>query len=193
MSALRRTAGRLAIGLALLAAAASSAASAQKRGHFKRLDVPYAVTPHEGVAAMLRLAGVGPDDVVYDLGSGDGRIVIAAVRDFGAKFAVGVDIDRKRVVEGRMNARQAGVSGRTQFIHGDAFKVDFSEATVLTMFMSSRINTELLPKMKAQLRPGARIVTYRFPIVGWKPRKVVQSEGDDIYLWIVPGRWPAGD
>jgi precorrin-6B methylase 2 len=186
MNALRRTAGRLAIGLALVAVAATSAAYAQKRGQFKRLDVPYVETPHEAVAAMLKLAGVGPTDVVYDLGSGDGRIVIAAARDFGAKFAVGVDIDEKRVLEGARNAREAGVGAHTRFVRGDAFRVDFSEATVLAMFMSTRIQTELLPRLRKLLRPGTRIVTYRFPIMGWKPHRVVASEGGNVYLWIVP-------
>ena len=188
MTTIRRTAVWL--GSALALALISVPAAPQHRGHFKHLDVPYKGTPHKAVAAMLRLAGVGPDDIVYDLGSGDGRIVIAAVRDFGAKLAVGVDIDGQRVVEGVENARKAGVSGHTRFVHADAFKVDFSEATVLAMFMSARINTELLPRMKAMLRPGSRIVTYRFPIVGWTPHKVIQAEGYDIYLWIVPEHWP---
>jgi ribosomal protein L11 methylase PrmA len=189
MITLRRPAGWLVLGLALVAA--SSAACAQKRGTFKRLDVPYAGTPHAGVAAMLRLAEVGPNDIVYDLGSGDGRIVIAAVRDFGAKFAVGVDIDERRVLEGLANARKAGVSDRTRFVRDDVFKVDFSEATVLAMFMSYRIQTELLPRIRKLLKPGTRIVTYRFPIVGWQPHRIARSEGNDVYLWIVPDRWPA--
>src|SRR5690606_6243653 len=167
-------------GSALALALISVPAAPQHRGHFKHLDVPYKGTPHKAVAAMLRLAGVGPDDIVYDLGSGDGRIVIAAVRDFGAKLAVGVDIDGQRVVEGVENARTAGVSGQTRFVHADAFKVDLSEATVLAMFMSARITTELLPRMEAMPRAGSRIVTYRVPIVGWKQHKVIQAEGYDV-------------
>jgi len=170
------------IGLAFLAACG---ADAQTRGRFKKLDAPFVGTPYEGVAAMLKLARVGPDDVVYDLGSGDGRIVIAAVRDFGAKAGVGVDIDPIRVREGIGNAKKAGVSDRTEFFQGDAFKFDFGEATVLALFMSARINTELLPRMRRLLKPGSRIVTYRFPIVGWKPDKVIRHNGEDIYLWVM--------
>jgi cyclopropane fatty-acyl-phospholipid synthase-like methyltransferase len=172
------------IGLMLFAVAAAGA-SAQTRGKFKRLDAPFVGTPHEAVREMMKLAGVGPGDVVYDLGSGDGRIVIAAVRDFGARAAVGVDIDPIRVQEGIENAKKAGVSDRTQFFQGDVFRYDFSQATVLAMFMSARINTELLPRMRQLLKPGTRIVTYRFPIGGWKPDQVIQHGGNDIHLWIM--------
>ncbi len=175
----------IALALVCLLPAPLSDAEAETRGKFKKIDVPFVGTPHEVVAMMLKLANVGPDDIVYDIGSGDGRIVIAAVRDFGAKAGVGVDIDPQRVREGAENAAKAGVSDRTTFIHADAFKHDFSEATALIMFMSTRFTTELLPRMRQLLRPGTRVVTYRFPILGWKPDKVIHHAGDDIFLWIM--------
>ena len=135
---------------------------------------------------MLRLAKVGPADVVYDLGAGDGRIVIAAVRDFGAKAGIGIDLDPRRVAEGKENAIKAGVASRTRFLQGDAFKVDFSAATVLALYMSARINRELEPRIRAQLKPGTRIVTYRFPIGEWQPVRTIEVGGRSIHLWIVP-------
>lgn len=177
---------RLWVGLVLVFAA--GAAPAQGRGRMQHLDVPYVATPAPAVAEMLRLARVGPHDVVYDLGSGDGRIVVAAVRDFGAKAGVGIDIDLQRVLQGQENARKAGVSDRTQFILGDAFKADFGEATVLTMFLTPRILRELEPRILAQLRPGSRVVSYRFRFDDWKPERAVETEGGQIFLWTVPER-----
>ena len=115
----------------LLACSLAAPAEAQRRGRPILLDVPYANTPPRAVTAMLRMTRVGPNDVVYDLGSGDGRIVIAAVRDFGARRAVGIDLDARRVRQGRENAAKAGVAGRVRFVKGDVFKVNFRAATVL--------------------------------------------------------------
>ena len=165
---------------------ASPAQSPATRGKLRLLDVPFATTPPEAVAAMLRLAEVGPADVVYDLGAGDGRIVIAAVRDFGAKAGIGIDLDPERVSEGQENALKAGVASRTRFLQGDAFKVDFSAATVLALYMSARINRELEPRFRAQLKPGTRIVTYRFPIGDWQPVRTIEIGGQAIRLWVVP-------
>ena len=187
MSAFYRSAGWLAAVLAVFVAGADLA-GAQKRGKFKQLDVPFAGTPPEGVALMLRMAKVGPADIVYDLGSGDGRIVIAAVRDFAAKAAVGIDIDPKRAIEGAQNARKAGVSDKTTFIGADIFRSDITEATVVTLFMSHRINRELKPVMTEQLRPGARVVAFRFPVMGWKPVQVETIAGDDVFLYVMPPR-----
>lgn len=167
--------------VALVFAATAQAQTA--RGKLRALDVPFATTPPEAVAAMLQLANVGPADVVYDLGSGDGRIVIAAVRDFGAKAGVGIDLDPKRIAEGKENALKAGVSSQVRFLQGDAFKVDFRAATVLALYMSARINRELEPRFRAQLKPGTRIVTYRFPIGDWQPVRTITVGGQAIRLW----------
>ena len=187
MVAVFKSAGWIATLLALFFAGGEPA-NAQSRGHFKLLDVPFAGTPPDGVALMLRMAKVGPRDIVYDLGSGDGRIVIAAVRDFGAKAGVGIDIDPKRAVQGAENARKAGVSDRTTFIGADIFKSDFSEATVVTLFMSYRINRELRPVMVRQLKPGTRVVAFRFPVLGWQPVQVETIDGDDVFLYVMGPR-----
>lgn len=177
----------LSVALALVLVQAASV-QAQGRGKMMHLDVPFAATPHAAVAEMLRLAEVGPDDVVYDLGSGDGRIVIAAVRDFAARAAVGIDLDPRRVREGEENAGKAGVADRTRFVHDDIFKADFSEATVLALYLTPRILNEAAPRFLAQLRPGARIVTYRFSFHDWPPARETVLDGQPIRVWVVPER-----
>lgn len=170
-----------------------SAAWADGRGRPILLDAPFDATPHPVVAEMLRLAEAGPDDVVYDLGSGDGRIVIAAVRDFGVRQGVGVELDPRRVRQGRENARKAGVSDRARFVRGDVFRFDFRPATVLTLYMSARINRELQPRLMKLLRPGTRIVSYRWHIGDWPATTRRIMGGRDIRLYIVPpkvaGHW----
>jgi cyclopropane fatty-acyl-phospholipid synthase-like methyltransferase len=179
---------RLLILVLALVLAAPAAVEAERRGTLHPLDAPFVVTPHAAVKKMLEMAKVGPDDVVYDLGSGDGRIVIAAVKDFHAKRGIGVDLDIHRVLQGQENARKAGVANRARFVHGDAFKVDFSEATVLAMYMSPRINAELLPRILAMMKPGSRVVVYRFPVGDWQPVQTASVGGQPIRLWIVPER-----
>ena len=154
-------------------------------------DVPYVPTPRPVVEAMLRLAAVRPGDVVYDLGCGDGRIVIAAARDFGAR-GVGIDIEPRRIAEANAAAIAAGVSGRVRFAVQDLFSTDFSEATVLTLYLLPELNAKLLPKMRSELRPGARVVSHQFRIGAWQPdRSETAWSGDrdhPIFLWIVPPR-----
>ena len=147
-------------------------------------DVPYVPTSPQIVKAMLQLAKVGETDVVYDLGSGDGRIVIAGVKDFGARRGVGIEIDAKLVSEATENARKAGVTEKTQFIEGDLFEHDFSEATVITMYLLPEINMRLRPKILA-MKPGTRIVSHRFDMDDWQPEKTVEIEGRKIYFWRV--------
>jgi SAM-dependent methyltransferase len=155
-------------------------------------DVPYEPSPPAVVKAMLELANVGRDDVVYDLGSGDGRIVIAAARDFGAR-AVGIDIDPKRIAESNANAQAAGVGGRVRFVEGDLFTSDFREATVVTLFLWPHINLKLRPQLE-QLKPGTRIVSHIHDLGDWTPDRTVRVrvEGENrtrtLYLWIVRGR-----
>jgi SAM-dependent methyltransferase len=154
------------------------------------VEVPDVRTPPEVVVEILRLAGVGPNDVVYDLGSGDGRIVITAARDFGAR-GVGVELDPDLVAESLKNARRARVSDRTRFLQEDIFLADFSEATVVTLYLSPEVNLRLRPKLLA-LKPGSRVVSHDFPIGNWKPERVVNFKGPErthvLSLWIVPPR-----
>jgi SAM-dependent methyltransferase len=155
------------------------------------VEVPDVRTPPEVVIEILRLARVGPDDVVYDLGSGDGRIPIAAARDFGAR-GVGIELDPDLVAESARNARRAGVTGRTRFLQQDIFEADINEATVVTLYLSPDVNLRLRPKLLAQLKPGSRIVSHDFPMGDWKPERVVNFKGPErthvLSLWIVPPR-----
>ena len=176
--------------LALVAASvpASSQAGPPLQATRAPLDVIYVPTPHEVVAKMLSVARVGPGDVVYDLGSGDGRIVIAAVRDFGAARGVGVDLDPQRIAEANENARAAGVSDRVTFVAQDLFQTDLSEATVITMYLLPTINARLVPTLRA-LKPGTRIVSHNYDLSpDWKPQVKTALEHDLVYLWTVPGR-----
>lgn len=156
-----------------------------------KLDVPYVSTPMEVVDGMLHLARVGADDMVYDLGCGDGRIVIAAARDFGAR-GVGIDIDPRRIDEANAAARSAGVGGRVRFAVQDLFKTDFSEASVVMVYLFPELNAQLAPKFRAELRPGARIVSHQFLMGDWPPdtstRVIAGTMDHTLYLWSVPPR-----
>ncbi len=156
-----------------------------------KLDVPYVSTPAPVVDEILRLARVGADDMVYDLGCGDGRIVIAAARDFGAR-GVGIDIDPRRIEEANAAARSAGVAGRVRFVVQDLFKTDFSAASVVVLYLFPELNARLRPKLLAELRPGARVVSHQFLIGDWPPERSerVQAGTMDhtVYLWVVPPR-----
>ncbi len=156
-----------------------------------KLDAPYVSTPQPVVDAMLRMAEVGASDVVYDLGCGDGRIVVSAASQFGAR-GVGVDLDPRRIEEANAAARSAGVAGRVRFVVQDLFKTDFSEASVLALYLFPEMNARLLPKIRSEMRPGSRVVSYQFGIGDWVPEK---SEGiwvgelrNEIFLFRVPGR-----
>jgi cyclopropane fatty-acyl-phospholipid synthase-like methyltransferase len=150
---------------------------------------PFVATPPDVVERMLTLANVGPRDVVYDLGSGDGRIVITAAQKFGAR-GVGIDIDPARVAEAEQNAAAAGVEGRVSFVIQDALESDVSEATVVTLYMLSAINVKLRPILQAQLKPGARVVSHSFPIGDWEPDYVdtfrdAAGTTRTLYLWTI--------
>jgi SAM-dependent methyltransferase len=152
-----------------------------------KLDAPYVSTPYPVVDEMLKLAQVGPNDVVYDLGCGDGRFIIAAAEKFGAR-GVGIDLDPKRLAEAVASAKRAGVTARVGFRQEDLFKTDFSTATVVTLFLFPELNARLAPKLRA-LRPGSRIVAYQFGIPGWNPdqQSTLNLDGTshDMYLWRV--------
>lgn len=151
------------------------------------LDVIYVPTPHDLVKRMLELAEVGPDDIHYDLGSGDGRIAIAAVRDFKAKKAVGIDLDPARIAESKENLAKAGVGDRVTFRRANIFETDFSEATVISMYLLESINLRLRPKL-LDMRPGTRIVTQSFSMGAWKPDHQEAAGYRNVFLYIVPAR-----
>ena len=148
-------------------------------------DVIYVPTSDTVVAAMLKLARVDSNDVVYDLGSGDGRIVIAAAQKYGAR-GVGIDIDPERISESNTNARNAGVTDKVKFIEADLFESDFSEASVVTLYLLSRLNERLKPILMEQLRPGTRIVSHAFSMGDWEPERKEIVDGTTIYLWTIP-------
>jgi SAM-dependent methyltransferase len=179
---------------ALLFAASLAAQKTEARPH---LDVPYVPSTEEAVNAMLKLAKVTSSDVVYDLGCGDGRIVVAAAKNFGA-HGVGIDIDPVRIAEANANAKKAGVQDRVKFINQDLFKANFHEATVVTLFLLSSINLKLKPVLMQQLKPGTRIVSNTFDMGDWKAESesTVDGNGPDedydmglsrkFFLWTVP-------
>jgi SAM-dependent methyltransferase len=139
---------------------------------------------------MLRLAGVGPTDLVYDLGSGDGRIPITAAAEFGAR-GVGIDIDPRRIREAEANARAAGVTDRVRFRNEDLFEADFRDATVVTLFLSRDVNRRLRPRLLRELAPGTRVVSYWHDMGDWTPLRTVRMPRANIYLWHIPPRAPA--
>ena len=153
-------------------------------------DVPYVPTPQNVVDEMLTLANVTKDDVVYDLGSGDGRLVITAVKKYGAKRGFGVDIDPERITESNANAKTAGVTDRVTFAIQDLFQTDFKDATVVTLYLLPEVNLRLRPKLMSDLRPGARVVSHSFDMGDWKPDKTVtvQPGGQKIFLWTIPAK-----
>jgi SAM-dependent methyltransferase len=155
-------------------------------------DVRYEPSETEVVQVMLQLADVKPRDVVYDLGCGDGRIVIAAVRQAPGARGVCVDIDPRRIAESRENARQAGVSERIEFLTRDLLATDLSRATVVMLFLSGDLNLKLRPKLLRELKPGARVVSHWHDMGDWKPQQTVAvSPGGrerPVYLWTIPTR-----
>jgi SAM-dependent methyltransferase len=173
------------------------AAAAQTPQPKRDPDVPYVPTTEEAVQAMLKLADVKKTDVVYDLGCGDGRIVVAAAKNFGA-HAVGIDINPVRIAEAKANAKTAGVENLVRFEENDLFEADFHQATVVTLFLLPNINLKLLPKLLEQLKPGTRVVSNTFDMGDWKPEKeaTVGDANEDSYsylskklfLWIIPER-----
>jgi SAM-dependent methyltransferase len=169
-----------------LATTADSASAAPEPGI--ELDVPFVPTPHEIVARMLEMGAVGRIDHLIDLGSGDGRIVIAAVRDRGARSAEGIDLDPQRVAEAEENAVAAGVADRTRFEQGDLFDKDFSAATVLTLYLTPEINLRLRPRILETLPPGSRVVSHVFDMGAWVPDQQAAIGSVNIYAWTIPAR-----
>jgi precorrin-6B methylase 2 len=148
-------------------------------------DVPFVPTPQHVVEGMLDLAGVKKGEVVYDLGCGDGRIVVTAAKKYGAR-AVGVDINPERIKEAQDNAQTAGVTDQVKFIQGDLFKADVKDANVVTLYLLSSVNLKIRPMLQEQLRPGSRVVSNTFDMGDWKPDKQTEVDGRRLYLWIIP-------
>lgn len=148
-------------------------------------EVPFVASPEWVIDEMLRMARVTPKDVVYDLGSGEGDIVIRAAKKFGAR-GVGIEYRPGLVETSRRKAREAGVAGKVRFLQGDFFYADIREATVVTLFLLPEVIRGLRPKLLTELRPGTRIVAHAFPIPDWKPSQFLEKDGRKIYLWVVP-------
>jgi cyclopropane fatty-acyl-phospholipid synthase-like methyltransferase len=170
------------LSIVLLAAASLFA---QTRPALRPPDIHYEPSEPEVVTAMLKMANVTNRDVVYDLGCGDGRIVIAAAQKYGAR-GIGIDIDPARIAEAKENAKAAGVTDKVTFREQDLFTSDFKEATVVTLYLLPSLNQKLMPKLKAELKPGTRIVSHAFDMgPEWPPEKKEEVEGKTIYFWTI--------
>jgi len=175
--------------LLLFALLIPASLDAQKAPRLRAPDVRYEPSSPEVVLEMLKLADVKSSDVVYDLGCGDGRIVIAAAQKFRAR-GVGIDIDPQRIKEAEENARQAGVTGRVKFRNEDLFEVDIRPATVVMLYLYPWVNLKLRPKLWSDLKPGTRVVSHSHDMGDWKPEKEIEVDGHIIYFWTIPPKKP---
>ncbi len=154
-------------------------------------DVIYVPTPPEVVDAMLKVAKVRQGDVLYDLGSGDGRIPITAVQKYNVTRATGIEINPERIVEAEQNLKTAGVGDRVRFRNEDLFEANFSDATVITLYLLPALNVKLLPKMLKELKPGTRVVSHAFAMGDWKPEQTLDIGGRSVYFWTIPAKGTA--
>jgi SAM-dependent methyltransferase len=162
--------------------------AAPHRKPLRQPDIFFVPTLESVADQMLKLAGITPADVVYDLGSGDGRILMLAAQKYGAR-GVGIELDPRLVDLSRSVARDAKVEGQVTFIEGDLFEADISEATVVTIYLSTTVNARLEPKLRQELRPGARVVSHQFPVGRWSPDRTERADdGTLLYLWTIPTR-----
>jgi ribosomal protein L11 methylase PrmA len=171
--------------LIVVALTAASACAQKQAAPLRSPDVVFVPTPPEVIDAMLKLANVTKNDIVYDLGCGDGRIVTAAARDFGAR-AVGIDIDPQRIAEAKETVAKAGVGKLVTLRNEDLFQADIHEATVVTLYLLTSLNLKLQPKLLKELKPGTRIVSQTFDMGDWKPEKEIEVDGRSVYLWRIP-------
>jgi tRNA G37 N-methylase Trm5 len=153
----------------------------------RRPDVIYVPTPEAVVEAMLQVANVGKDDIVYDLGCGDGRIPVTAAKKYGAR-GIGIDIDPQRIAEANENVQKNKVGDKVKIIQGDLFQQDLSQATVVTLYLLPSLNVKLMPKLMKELKPGTRVVSHAFDMGDWKPEKEIDVEGRKVYYWTIPKR-----
>jgi len=180
----------LAAATLLAAAFAGACGRAEQKSHrfpSRAPDVPYIPTPEDVVEEMLRLAEVTRNDLVYDLGSGDGRIVIAAAKKHGAR-GVGIELDPNLIEISRRKARLAGVEHMVTFLEADLFRTDLSAATVVTLYLIPTMNLALRPKLLRELSPGTRIVSHKFDMGDWSPLRTVHIYDSAVHLWVVPPR-----
>ena len=189
---LRATSASILLLLALSAGAqtpaqrAPQAPAAKPQKELRAPDVIFVPTPHEVVDAMLKVAKVGKDDVLYDLGSGDGRIPITAAQKYGIARGIGIDINPQRIKEANENLRKARVGERVRFVNADLFESDLSEATVITLYLLPELNLKLLPKLLKEVKPGTRIVSHAFDMGTWKPEQSLDVGGRKVYFWTIP-------
>ena len=162
-----------------------ASSSAQQPAPLRTPDVIFVPTPQEVVDAMLKLAKVTSSDVVYDLGSGDGRVPITAAKTYGAR-GVGIDIDPERISEAQENRKTSGVADKVRFLNQDLFTTDISEATVVTLYLLPSLNLKLIPKLNSELKPGTRVVSHAFDMGDIRPDQTQNVNGRTIYLWTVP-------
>ena len=167
------------------AVAGQAAPAAQAPAPTRTPDVIFVPTPQEVVDAMLKMAKVGPNDVIYDLGSGDGRIPVTAAKTYGAR-GIGIDIDPQRIREANANAEKEMVTDKVRFLNQDLFTTDISEATVVTLYLLPSLNLKLLPKLNRELKPGTRIVSHAFDMGDAKPLQTENINGRTIYYWTIP-------
>lgn len=151
-------------------------------------DVVYVPTPVEVVEAMLKVAKAGKGDVLYDLGSGDGRIPIMAVEKYGVSRAVGIEINPERIAEAEANRAKASVGDRVRFLNEDLFEAKISDATVVTLYLLNSLNLKLLPKLLEDLKPGTRVVSHAFDMGSWKPQQTLKVDGQSVYFWTIPAK-----
>jgi ribosomal protein L11 methylase PrmA len=169
----------------LVASAPSALAQATQEAATRRPDVIFVPTPEEVVEAMLQVANVTKNDIVYDLGSGDGRIPVTAAKKYGAR-GVGIDIDPQRIKEANENVAKNNVGHLVRIMNADLFTTDISEATVVTLYLLPSLNVKLMPKLMKELRPGTRIVSHAFDMGDWKPEKELDVNGCKVYFWTIP-------
>jgi ribosomal protein L11 methylase PrmA len=169
----------------LVASAPSALAQATQEAPNRRPDVIFVPTPEEVVEAMLQVANVTKNDIVYDLGSGDGRIPVTAAKKYGAR-GVGIDIDPQRIKEANENVAKNNVGHLVRIMNADLFTTDISEATVVTLYLLPSLNVKLMPKLMKELRPGTRIVSHAFDMGDWKPEKELDVNGRKVYYWTIP-------
>lgn len=172
--------------LTALVGATSGLAQTTTQAPTRTPDVIFVPTPQEVVDAMLKVAKVTKEDIVYDLGSGDGRIVVTAAKQYGAR-GTGIDIDPQRIAEANENAKKEGVTDKVRFLNQDLFTTDIGEATVVTLYLLPTLNVKLMPKLQSELKPGTRIVSHAFDMMGqWKPEQELDVNGRKVYYWTIP-------
>ena len=163
----------------------ATAQAATQEAATRRPDVIYVPTPEEVVEAMLTVANVSKNDIVYDLGCGDGRIPVTAAKKYGAR-GVGIDIDPQRIKEANENVARNNVGDKVKIVNADLFTTDISEATVVTLYLLPSLNVKLMPKLMKELKPGTRIVSHAFDMGDWKPEKELDVNGRKVYYWTIP-------